>query len=131
MTGSVLRKSLSGWLSTRTRCFAGLPAAIFRRSSTVRLSAYGRRLFSSSSWSTRPSEYAQGGFIGSRDDDIPIPLSCGHALISYDSYRALSPELRAHLSRDAEIVYSAENVREFGMELLDELNRADYDPRHA
>lgn len=46
-------------------------------------------------------------------------------MISYDSYKALSPGIRAHLFKDTdvEIVYSAENVREAGTKLLEELNR--------
>lgn len=61
--------------------------------------------------------YAQGGYVG------PIQLSRGHAVISYDSYRALSPEMRQMLFKDSdvEVVYSAEDVRKAGAAVLRKL----------
>lgn len=76
---------------------------------------------------TDSPKYAQGGFIaafdGSRGDSVPFLLSRGHTLMSYASYKALGPEgIRALFpNADIEVVFSADEVREFGGAALEKL----------
>lgn len=74
-----------------------------------------------------PGGFAQGGYVGppAPPSGVPFALSRGHALVSAAAWRAMSPGMRAQLTKDTdvELVYSADEVRAMGAGYLARIQR--------
>lgn len=71
----------------------------------------------------KKSQYAEGGYIPG--GSAPILINRGHTLMSYASYKALGPRGLKELfpNTDIELVFTADDVREMGVKVLEKLQQ--------